>query len=190
MNDFADITGSWDYRELPSNIHLGEGVWLERKHSFARFRSAQSPGLILGDRVRVYTWTTFNVDPSGRIEVGDDSVLVGPVFMCADQISIGKNVVISYHVTIADSDFHPLDPVERRRDAIANAPHGNREQRPVVTSSPVDIGDDVEVGIGAFILKGAVIGRGARIGAGAVVTGHVPAGGVASGNPAVVEIPG
>src|SRR6185436_13530444 len=111
------------------------------------------------------------------------SELVGSIFMCAERITVGRRVIISYNVTIADSDFHPIDPEERKRDAVANAPFGDRSQRPVYATSPVVIEDDVWVGIGAIILKGVRIGRGARIGAGAVVTSNVPTGATVVGNP-------
>jgi acetyltransferase-like isoleucine patch superfamily enzyme len=121
-------------------------------------------------------------------------VLAGATFMCADRITLGRDVVVSYHVTIADSDFHPLDPEARKRDAIANAPFGDKAQRPPYVTRPVVIGDGVWIGIGAIILKGVTIGRGARIGAGAVVVRNVPEGGVVAGNPAKpvapVEEPG
>lgn len=93
-------------------------------------------------------------------------------------------------MTIADSDFHPTDPAARRQDAIANAPDGDRNQRPPYSSRPVVIDDDVQVGIGAIILKGVHIGPGMRIGAGAVVTRDVPAGAVVAGNPAVIVTAG
>ena len=182
--DIKDITGDWDYRTLPKNIQIGKDCWFERKDSFGRFRSVQEQGLVVGDRVKVYTWTTFNIEPGGKIEVGDDSVLVGAIFMCAQSIAIGKRVVISYHVTIADSDFHPKDPVLRKQDAVANAPYGNKSRRPEVSSKPVVIGDDVHIGIGAIILKGVRIGQGARIGAGAVVTSDVSPNARVEGNPA------
>jgi len=187
---FGDLTGDWDYGTLPANVRIGRDCWLERKACFARFRSTKDPGLVLGDRVRVYTWATFNVEPGGAVEVGDDSVLVGPVFMCAERITIGRRVVVSYHVTIADSDFHPIDPAERMEDAVANSPAGDRSARPPYVSKPVEIGDDVWIGIGAIILKGVRIGSGARIGAGAVVTRDVPAGASVAGNPAVACPPG
>jgi acetyltransferase-like isoleucine patch superfamily enzyme len=107
--------------------------------------------------------------------------------MCSDRITLGKRVVVSYHVTIADSDFHPRDPEARRLDAIANAPGGDRSQRPPVLSSPVVIDDDVWIGIGAIVLKGVHVGQGAKILAGAVVTRDVPAGAVVSGNPARIR---
>jgi len=184
--DIGPVTGQWDYSSLPSNTRVGKDCWIERRDSFGSFRSQQNPGLVLGDRVRVYTWTTFNVEPTGRVEIGDDSILVGPVFMCAERITVGRRVVISYQVTIADSDFHPIDPEARKRDAIANSPFGDRSQRPAYLSRPVVIEDEVWIGIGAMILKGVRIGRGARIGAGAVVTSDVPPGAMVIGNPARV----
>ena len=144
----------------------------------------QRPGLKLGRGVKVYTWTEFNVEPEGRLVVGDDTVLAGAVFMCAERIEIGARVVVSYNVTIADSDFHPLGAEARRLDAVANAPGGDKSQRPAIDTAPVVIEDDVWIGAGAIILKGVRIGAGARVGAGAVVTRDVPAGAEVVGNPA------
>jgi acetyltransferase-like isoleucine patch superfamily enzyme len=189
--DFNEIMGLWDYTTLPRNISFGKNCWFERKASFERFRSVKAPGLIIGDGVKVYTWTTFNVEPGGVLEIGDRSILVGAVFMCADSIAIGKDVIVSYHVTIADSDFHPIDPELRKLDAVANAPEGSRKWRSVFETRPVIIEDDVQIGIGAIILKGTRVGKGARIGAGAVVTADVPPGVSVAGNPArIMKEPG
>ena len=119
--NIQDLTGAWDYARLPPNVRLGADCFLERADAFGRFRSLRDPGLILGNRVRILTWTTFNVEPTGFITVGDDTVLVGAVFMCAESIAIGCRCVVSYNVTIADSDFHPIDVADRRHDAIASA---------------------------------------------------------------------
>jgi acetyltransferase-like isoleucine patch superfamily enzyme len=175
----------WERAELPENVKVGEGCELERgPHTFERFLTERRPGLTLGRNVRSYQWTTFSVDRGGSVEVGDDSVLVGAAFMCAERIVLGRRVLVSYNVTIADSDFHPLDPELRRRDAVANSPTGDRADRPSVDAQPVLIDDDVEIGIGAIILKGARIGAGARVGAGAVVTGAVASSQHVEGNPA------
>ena len=116
--------------------------------------------------------------------VGSDCILVGAAFMCAERIAIGKRVILSYNVTIADSDFHPMDPAERRRDAVANSPFGNKSNRPMIITQPVEIADDVWIGIGAIILKGVRIGKGAQVGAGAVISRDVPEGARVFGNPA------
>jgi acetyltransferase-like isoleucine patch superfamily enzyme len=182
--DVGPVTGHWNYSSLPANVRIGRDCWFERRDSFGGFRSQQNPGLAIGDRVCIYTWTAFTVEPTGRVDINDDSVLVGAVFMCAERIVVGKRVLISYQVTIADSDFHPIDPNDRKQDAIANSPFGDRSQRPPFVTRPVTIEDDVWIGIGAIILKGVRVGRGARIGAGAVVTSDVPAGATVIGNPA------
>jgi acetyltransferase-like isoleucine patch superfamily enzyme len=182
--DERDITGQWDYGTLPPSVQLGKECWLERRDTFARFRSELTPGLVLGDRVRVFAWTTFNIEPTGYVEVGSDTTLVGAIFMCAERITIGRNVTVSYHVTLADSDFHPTDPQLRIQDAIANSPQGDRSRRPALESRPITIGDDVWIGIGAMVLKGVNIGQGGRVHPGSVVTRDVPAGAVVAGNPA------
>jgi acetyltransferase-like isoleucine patch superfamily enzyme len=179
------VTGGWDYSTLPINVRLGKNCFIERNSSFERYRSRRDLGLVLGDRVKVYTWTTFNIEPEGQLVVGSDSILVGAVFMCAERIKIGERVTISYNVTIADCDFHPLDVDERRRDAVAISPSGDKNDRPTVITQPVAIADDVWIGIGAIILKGVKIGKHARIGAGAVVTRDVPDGAHVFGNPAI-----
>ncbi|HLD50107.1 MAG TPA: acyltransferase [bacterium] len=180
------FTGKWDYSALPENIHAGENCLFERREIFSRFRSERKPGLVIGDRVKIYTWSAFNVEPQGFVEVGEDSVLVGAILMCAEHIQIGKRVIISYHVTITDCDFHPKDPEQRKQDAIANAPEGDKSKRPALVTRPVIIEDDVWIGIGAIILKGVRIGKGSKVGAGSVVTSDVPPGAFVEGNPARV----
>jgi len=184
--DMDEIVGSWDYRKLPDNIRIGADCFLERRESFERFRSQQSPGLVLGDRVRVLTWTTFNVEPSGRMEIGDDTVLVCAVFMCMTSIRVGAGCHVAYNVTISDCDFHPIALEARRRDAIAVAPNGDRARRPPLPAAPIVIGRDVWIGTGAIILKGVTIGDCATIAPGTVLARDVPAGACAAGNPAEV----
>ena len=179
-----DVTGAWDYTNLPSNVRLGAGCFIERRASFRRYRSEKTIGLALGERVQVHACTEFSIEPQGVIEIGDDCVLAGAIFMCAERISLGDRVVVSYHVSIADSDFHPIDREERRRDAIANAPGTDKSGRPAYESRPIVIEDDVWIGIGAYILNGVRVGCGARVEAGAVVTRDVPAHAVIAGNPA------
>ena len=181
-----EIVGSWDYRRLPDNICIGADCFLERRESFERFRSRQSPGLVLGDRAQVLTWTTFNVEPSGRVEIGQDTVLVGAVFMCMKSIRIGAGCHISYNVTISDCDFHPIELDARRRDAVAVAPSGDRARRLPLPAEPVVIGRNVWIGTGAIILKGVTIGDGATIAPGTVLARDVAPGACAAGNPAEV----
>jgi acetyltransferase-like isoleucine patch superfamily enzyme len=182
----VEIVSIADDTPVPANVVFGDGCRLEkRRETFQRFRSTQQPGLRLGDRVEIHIWSSFSIEPDGVVDVGDDSVLVGASIMCAERVAIGKRVVVSYNVAIADCDFHPLDPELRRLDAIANAPEATTARPPLV-SRPVTIEDDAWIGIGAVVLKGVTIGAAARVAAGAVVTTSVPAGAYAAGNPARV----
>ena len=153
-----------------------------RRETFQRFFSERDPGLVLGDRVEVYTWSGFGVGRNGLVEIGDDVVLVGAQIMCDEHISIGARTIVSYAVTIADSDFHPHDPDQRRLDAIANAPSATAP-RPPFAVRPVLIEEDVQIGMGAFILKGVRVGRGSIILPGTVVTSDAPPRSVVGGNP-------
>jgi acetyltransferase-like isoleucine patch superfamily enzyme len=180
----SDYDGTWDLATLPDNIRIGAGCWIESRDSFARFRTTRDPGLVLGDRVRIHCFTRFSLEHAGAVQVGDDSILVGAMFMGAGDITLGRNVIVSYGVTIADCDFHPHDPDLRRLDAVAHAPYGDYDARQVLRPEPVTIGDGVRIGIGAIVLKGVTIGDGAMVGPGAVVTRDVPADGRVAGNPA------
>jgi acetyltransferase-like isoleucine patch superfamily enzyme len=109
-----------------------------------------------------------------RIEVGDRTEFNNNLMIKSEGggIRIGRDGLFGAHVEIFDSDFHDLHP-ERRKTGQARV-------------APVEIGDNVFVGMGVRILKGATIGSDAVIGAGSVVTGEIPAGVVAAGNPARV----
>jgi len=190
-NDVEALRGAWDYTSLPPNVVVGHDVYIETRKLLDAFASDRDPGLVLGDGVRLYAggWGgLLTVEPSGLLEIGNDSMLVGPQIMCAEHIAIGDGVVVSYNAVIADSDFHPRDPLLRRHDAISGAPFGDFAGYAPRFSAPVVIEDGVSIGINAIVLKGVTIGAGARIGAGAVVVHDVPAGASVVGNPGrVVE---
>lgn len=184
-----DVTGAWDYSSLPENIQVGRDCFLESSQLFRQFASEQQPGMVIGDRVGIYLggWGGgFGVLPSGFLEIGDDSVLTGAQFMCAERVIIGRRVSISYNAIISDGDFHPRDPVLRRRDATLCSPLPPPGDRDAFATAPVVIGDDVRVGINAIVLKGVTIGDGASVYGGAVVTSDVPPNAVVAGNPARV----
>ena len=141
---------------------------------------------------RVTPAALSRIGPNGTCTVGDFTLLNGALIMAEEQIEIGTHVLISWNVGIADSDFHPLDPVKRRQDTYALAPfYPDRPPRPELKTAPVKICDGAWIGMGAIILKGVTIGENAVVAAGAVVTKSVPANTVVAGNPAVIvkELP-
>lgn len=108
------------------------------------------------------------------LKIGENCGLTGTTVVAAERIEIGDRVLLGANTVVTDTDFHPLDPLERQRD-ILNGRH-----------APVVIEDDVFVGMNSLILKGVRLGRGSVVGAGSVVVKDVPAGVVVAGNPARV----
>jgi maltose O-acetyltransferase len=143
----------------PGRVSLGEGV---------QFGWKNSPLFYTG-----YCHVEVNSARSW-LEVGDRTEFNNNLMIKSEGagIRIGRDGLFGAHVEIFDSDFHDLDPARRRGGA------------PKIAS--VEIGDNVFVGMGARILKGTTIGSDSVIGAGAVVTGSIPAGVIAAGNPARV----
>lgn len=177
------VPGDWFNGKIPANIEVGENVVLESSFSFKHFFSALPVALRVGNGVTFWR-TSLSTEEKGLIEVGDDCYIANASLVCSERISIGKRVFIAGGVTIADSDFHPLDPALRLADTIALSPAGNSGNRPKIKSRPVVIEDDVWIGFNATILKGVRIGVGAVIQPGALVSENVAGGVIVAGNPA------
>jgi galactoside O-acetyltransferase len=111
---------------------------------------------------------------SARISVGNNVWMNNSVSVICNNSSvcIGDNSLIGYNVEILDSDFHGIDPSQRKTKHA----HG----------SPVIICENVWIGSNAKILKGVTIGSNTVIGNGALVSTNIPANTVAVGVPARV----
>ena len=113
-------------------------------------------------------------EPDAVLEIGDNFAMTGGSICAAERITIGRNVAVGANSTIADTDFHPLNPMIRH-------------QRPQESNTaPILIEDDVFIGMNCLVLKGVTIGHGSVIGAGSVVTKEIPPCVIAAGNPARV----
>ena len=119
------------------------------------------------------TRSSIIVKSGATFEVGDHFKMSNSAIYCADQITIGDNVMIGGSCKIWDTDFHPLNATDRSQNP--NEDYATR---------PIRIGNDVFIGGFSIILKGVEIGDGAIIGAGSVVAKNVPAGEIWAGNPA------
>ena len=109
----------------------------------------------------------LSVGPQARLSVGTGSIIGQTSRLFAmDGIEIGRDVSISYGVTIADDDGHGFGP----------PPY----------SAPIRIEDGAWVCAGATILKGVTIGAGSVVAAGAVVTRSCPPRTLVAGVPARV----
>jgi acetyltransferase-like isoleucine patch superfamily enzyme len=177
------IPGDWFPGKIPFNISVGENSVIDSSFCFKQYFSGLTPGLIIGSNVTIWR-ASLAAEENAIIEIGDYSYLSSCAIVCSKKVRIGNRVFIAGGVTIADSDFHPLNPAERLADIIALSPTGNRAKRPMVPAIPVVIEDDVWIGYNATILKGVHIGKGAYISPGALVLDNVASGATVSGNPA------
>jgi acetyltransferase-like isoleucine patch superfamily enzyme len=118
-----------------------------------------------------------------KIVIGDNVYIGGStVIDCAKSITIEDDVLISYHVTIADNDGHSVQFSARKNDLQAFR-QGKIDWSAIPTMS-ILIKRGAWIGARCIILKGVTIGEGAVVGADSVVTRNVPAWHIVAGNPA------
>jgi acetyltransferase-like isoleucine patch superfamily enzyme len=177
--------GRWTDGELPANVRIGLNSILTSDHAFKRFRSRRSPALTIGAHCTM-DGVHFALGVEGQVEIGDYCYFTNAILLCELEVRIGSYVVVGWNATIADSDFHPIEPAERIADAIACSPLGKGRRRPEIVRRAVVIEDDVWIGPNATILKGVRLGSGAFVEPGALVTRDVPARARVAGNPAQV----
>jgi acetyltransferase-like isoleucine patch superfamily enzyme len=126
--------------------------------------------LEIGKLVRI--WSNVNrcrlsVKKGGKLIIGDNCRLNGPIIAASNEIRIGNNCRIAPQVYLMDGDFHGVE---------------DRLQEGKV--KPIIIEDDAWVATRAMVLKGVTIGKGAVVAAGSVVTKDVPPYTMVAGVPA------
>lgn len=179
----SSIPDDWFPGNIPSNIVVGENSVVDSSFCFKHYYATGSVGLRIGSNVTIWR-ASLAVEENGSMEIGDYCYIANASLVCSVNIILGSRVLVSGGVTIADSDFHPLEPAARLADTIALSPVGDRQHRPAIEARPVIIEDDVWIGYNAAVLKGVRVGAGAVIEPGAIVIRDVPAGAHMAGNPA------
>ena len=140
----------------PKGIAIGSNVIIKRRCRFEAINTGKRPGFI-------------------HLKIGDNtSFQQGCQVSAAEQVTIGKDVLIAANVLITDNDHiydHPSKPASAIRE---------------LNTAPVTIEDGCWLGFASVVLKGVTIGRRSVIGANAVVTEDIPPYSVAVGIPARV----
>ena len=98
------------------------------------------------------------VTKNGLLKIGENfsNTAMGTI-VCNKEITIGRNVALSWNTLIMDTDWH---------DTI-NVVSGQINSK----DAPIFIGDNVWIGTRAVILKRSIIGNGCIVGANAIVSG-------------------
>ena len=146
-------------------IHPGSEIWLGRRVTLISKGFATALGVHHPVVLRTLA-------EGASIEIGDGAGISGGSICAAKRVVIGEDTRLGANVTIADTDFHSLQPANR-------AGHSH----PSIGIAEVSIGSRVLIGTNSIVLKGVTIGDNCVIGAGSVVTKSVPANSIAAGNP-------
>lgn len=164
---------------------LGEGaeLWgaIEKRHPESRIE--------IGAKCRIEGYVVTEI-ASSRIKIGNNT-LVGAksIIDCAESVTIGDDVLISYECIISDADNHSLSRARRIGD-LERWRNGQHDWSDV-QKAPIVIGNGAWIGARVIVLRGVTIGDGAVVGMGSVVTHDVAPNTIVAGNPArvVKELP-
>lgn len=183
--------GKWGKPDL---IVKGKRSRLEGVNVDVRVDPQPRPYLRIGEESLVGGTFVFERG-LGEITIGDRSSIGGGCLLVCTQdegIHIGSNVMLSWNVTVTDSNSHSIDPDIRANDAfdwlagVETGRIGHYKDWSSVKSAPIYIKDGAWIGFGSSIMKGVTIGEGAIVGSNSVVTKDVPDGAIVAGNPAKI----
>lgn len=199
-SDYADPDFDLDKWANPPRIVTGDRTRLEAINVDVRCDPQPRPYLRIGDESHVGGTFVFERG-LGEITIGNRSSIGGGCLLICTQdegIHIGDNVMLSWNVTVIDSNSHSANPDIRANDAfdwlagVEQGRMGHFKDWSSVKSAPIYIKDGAWIGFGSSIMKGVTIGKGAIVGSNSVVTKDVPDGAIVGGNPARVlgQVPG
>ena len=156
-----------------------------RIHSFPICRRNLSSTIKIGSNVTIFNKMSENPAgishrsvlvtrrPGAKIIIGDNVGISGAILNCAEEIVIEDFVYLGADVMVYDTDFHPVDFLDRRVN-----------DKSKIKSAPVRICEGAWIGARTIILKGVTVGPRAVVGAGSVVTRDIPPDCIAAGVPA------
>ena len=142
-----------------ADVKFGKGVTLISESYFSE------PGINHPVMIRV-------MKKNAKLRIGDHVGISGGGVCVSKEVEIGNHVMLGANAFITDTDFHPVDPQNRRF---------NKEN---IGSAKVVIKDNVFLGMNTIVLKGVTIGENSIVGAGSLVVKDIPANEIWGGSPA------
>ena len=122
---------------------------------------------------------------AATVNIGN-RVFIGPKteFFCNDNITLEDDILLSWGITVIDTNAHSLLFEDRKLDVI-NWNKGIKIWKNI-KSAPVLIKSKSWIGFNSIITKGVVIGEEAIVSCGSVVVKDVQRNSIVGGNPSVI----
>ena len=157
----------------PSKMSFGDNVTID-DNTLIDARGASGKGVVFDDGV-IINRNSIVQSKAGDIEIGKSvSIGTNSTIVSWSGIRIGNEALIAGECSLSAGrfDFDDLNRSIAEQDSYS--------------TGPIVIDENVWLATRVTILDGVHIGKGSIISAGSVVTGNIPEGAVAHGNPAKV----
>lgn len=151
--------------------------------AFNKFSYKDNCYIFIGDQSIVEGSFYFDKE-GGKVTIGNRTFIGGSKIICANDIEIGDDVLISWGCTIVDHTSHSLF-FQERKDDVTSSLKGIKVWDNV-TIKKIKIHNKVWIGFDVKIFKGVTIGEGAVVAAGSIVTKDVPPYTLVAGIPAKI----
>lgn len=170
----------WWYR--CKGVHVGRNCVFSGHAVFSRKSGCR---IVLEDAVTLHSSVSSNhlitrpcslncIAPGAEIIMRRGSGMSGCSIVCSTRVEIGEYTMLGAGCILYDCKQHEYTPEKGWR-----CPPRQNEGRPII------IGKRCFIGMNCVILKGVTIGDNCVVSAGTIITGDMPSGHIAMGNPAV-----
>jgi acetyltransferase-like isoleucine patch superfamily enzyme len=157
----------------PSRMSFGRNVTID-DNTLIDARGATGKGIVFGDDV-IINRNSIIQSKSGDIEIGRSvSVGMNSTVVSWSGVRIGDNALIAGGCYFSAGRFE-FEDLEK-----------NIAEQESYSTGPIVVDENVWIATRVTLLDGAHVGKGSIVSAGSVVTGNIPPGAVAHGNPAKV----
>lgn len=169
-------------KKIKQNAVLNDKIIISRFSKVILINGAKKENVVFGQNTMFKGQILISGD--GKITIGDNSsIRSNCIFYCAQEIEIGRNVILSNDIIITDTNHHPIHPIDRIR-MIESGWGSNLWSWEHAQSKKIRIEDNVWIGQYSRILKGVNIGENSIVASNSIVTRDVPPNCIVAGNPA------
>jgi len=184
--------------------------FLRSKSSVEKY--IENGNLIFGKNSEIKGLSIFIQDPISKkvnIRIGDNCMLSGSILIynnnaeiiigngvfigtesklfCYSGIEIGDDTMLSWGVTLIDTNAHSVHSEDRKKDVSDWKKGPSNKDWSKVKHAKIKVEEKSWIGFNSIITKGVLLKEGTIIGCGSVVTESTEPFGVYAGNPAILK---